>query len=300
MSATIYGETAKNEAEARETKQKHKVQAGETLYALSKKYACSIEDLKAANPRKTKNNTIRVGSTLIIPQDKATEIISPVYATKPESEAKPKPIEFVDESSKTLLPELEAKLEDTSVDAIPGIHTIEEGETIYSIARRFKVDHEELIAVNALDPNKIYPGQSILIPKNSDSSPIAASRPATDLDKEFKRFRSTHGGSNYARYRRAQLAPVGLYQYSTGKGLAVWTDGDASDTNLYVLHKEAPMHSVVRVKNPINGRVIYAKVIGELPDTDEYQDVMMQLAPATAKELNMLDDRLILEYSFYE
>ncbi len=54
-------------------------------------------------------------------------------------------------------------------------YTIEQGDTIYGIARRYNINPELLSAMNGLkNEDYIYPGQEILIPKNNYSYYLTA------------------------------------------------------------------------------------------------------------------------------
>lgn len=46
------------------------------------------------------------------------------------------------------------------------IHIVQEGENLWKIARRYKIDIDLLMKVNNLDKDKIRPGKPIIIPKN--------------------------------------------------------------------------------------------------------------------------------------
>ena len=48
-------------------------------------------------------------------------------------------------------------------------YVIQSGDTLYSIARHFGITLEQLLAANPqiLNPDKIYPGQSVIIPSTS-------------------------------------------------------------------------------------------------------------------------------------
>lgn len=54
-------------------------------------------------------------------------------------------------------------------------YTIEQGDTIYTIARKYNINPSLLSAMNGLkDEDYIYPGQEILIPKNNFSYYLTA------------------------------------------------------------------------------------------------------------------------------
>ena len=107
----------------------HHVQKGHTLYAISKVYSVSIEDIILANPG--------VENGLSIDQ----EILIPVKSVD-KKEAKSNP------------PELEnGQL----------IHTVSKGETIYGIAKKYKVSVEELVNNNSQIGDGLKEGMKLLI-----------------------------------------------------------------------------------------------------------------------------------------
>ena len=54
------------------------------------------------------------------------------------------------------------------LDAMPGIviYTVQRGDTLWSIAKRFNADIDEIVCLNEIeDPNRIFPGQRLLVLK---------------------------------------------------------------------------------------------------------------------------------------
>ncbi|MBL8967523.1 MAG: LysM peptidoglycan-binding domain-containing protein [Spirochaetaceae bacterium] len=50
--------------------------------------------------------------------------------------------------------------------AEPGVHVLEKGETLYSVARRYKLPYEAIAAANGIvDPAKLKAGQKLVIPR---------------------------------------------------------------------------------------------------------------------------------------
>ncbi len=50
--------------------------------------------------------------------------------------------------------------------AEPGVHILEKGETLYSVARRYKLPYEAIAAANGIvDPAKLKAGQKLVIPR---------------------------------------------------------------------------------------------------------------------------------------
>ncbi len=70
-------------------------------------------------------------------------------------------------------------------------YTIEKGDSLYSIARRYNINPDLLAILNGLDSDDyIYPDQEILIPKSNYSYYVT--KQGDTLDIVSKRFNTTH------------------------------------------------------------------------------------------------------------
>ena len=70
-------------------------------------------------------------------------------------------------------------------------YTIEKGDSLYSIARRYNINPDLLAILNGLDSDDyIYPDQEILIPKSNYSYYVT--NQGDTLDIVSKRFNTTH------------------------------------------------------------------------------------------------------------
>lgn len=110
----------------------HTVQAGETLFAIAKKYNVQVEGIKTLN--KLKSDDIKAGMKLIINPNQP-----PV---KPNEES-----------------------------VIPGYHEVRQGETLYSIARLYNISVLELRALNEMQSDTIRVGEElIVVPLNGEKA----------------------------------------------------------------------------------------------------------------------------------
>lgn len=108
----------------------HKVQAGETLWSIARQYNTDVDTLARINGLKDITK-ITEGMDLKVSEDNSAPTVSST----------------VNASSQVQ------------------IYKIGEGETLWSIARRFGVDYQKLVDYNNLsDPNKINAGMEIKIP----------------------------------------------------------------------------------------------------------------------------------------
>ena len=125
----------------------HTVEQGETFYGISRKYGISVSELCSAN-KLTTNDVLKPGQKLTIP-------------SKAENKS--------EKSSGT-----KATSTEKSNEAKVGSYTVQKGETLYSLAKRFETSVGTLQAMNAMSGNDIKEGQVISVPMSSAS--VASSK----------------------------------------------------------------------------------------------------------------------------
>ena len=115
------------------------VQAGDTLWAIARKYNCSITEIVAANSDRIKNpNRIHAGWQLKIPKSGA-----PVSGSTPDA----------------VLPENKKS----------GIYIVRQGDTLWKIARKYNCSVAEIVSLNReliRNPALIYSGWELKVPQN--------------------------------------------------------------------------------------------------------------------------------------
>ena len=117
----------------------HTVQAGDTLWAIARKYNCSITEIVAANSDRIKNpNRIHAGWQLKIPKSGA-----PVSGSTPDA----------------VLPENKKS----------GIYIVRQGDTLWKIARKYNCSVAEIVSLNRellRNPALIYSSWELKVPQN--------------------------------------------------------------------------------------------------------------------------------------
>jgi len=174
----------------------------------------------------------------------------------------------------------------------PVRHIISPKETLYSLSKIYGQSVKALQNWNDLSKGSIKEGQGIivgwLVPEGTKalSIPKKIVKPMTPFQRKY------FGMVNDT---------LGKYKQKVQEGIATWfdeTDPSSSD-NMYALHKDAPLFSIVRVTNPINNRSVYLKVIQKLPENTANEGVLIRMTSSAAKELNVLDAKSLISTRFF-
>lgn len=121
----------------------HKVKRKETLYSISKLYDVSVDDLKKAND--LTGNSLSTGREIIIPtKKKVEEVIVEVVE-----------VEAIDTE----------KFE---------VHTVEKGDTVYNLTKRFNITEEALNAMNpSLKTDGLKLGMQLIVGEKTEDIAVS-------------------------------------------------------------------------------------------------------------------------------
>jgi membrane-bound lytic murein transglycosylase D len=128
----------------------HIVKRGDTLSAIASSYGVSVTTIKQSN--KLKGTLIRVGDRLLIPMSPGKK---GAYQVASLDSGPPKKAPALDQD----------------------FHIVRQGDTLWRIARLYKLDIETLIALNKLRKDSvIHPGQRLRIRAATASTEVALSK----------------------------------------------------------------------------------------------------------------------------
>ncbi len=144
----------------------HRVQTGENLTKIATAYAVTVADLEVAN-KLPMNATIRVDQMLTIPANKNVmrQPSPPVPRVEPTTKTALQPIALKPApTAKPAVPK-PAATKPAPAKVEPKIYTVDKGDTVTYIAKRYKVTTEELMKFNGItQPTKLQPGRKLRIP----------------------------------------------------------------------------------------------------------------------------------------
>lgn len=139
----------------------HKVKSGESISKVASRYGCSVADIKKWN--KLKKNTLYKGQFLKIYKEVRRE----VPATTPKEITKPTPITASNDSvnieQKEISNEKSVEFKEITTTVSAKYHKVKKGETLSSIASKYRVSQNNLKTWNNLRSSKIMVGQSLRI-----------------------------------------------------------------------------------------------------------------------------------------
>jgi LysM repeat protein len=267
----------------------HTVAAKETMYSISRLYGVSIDDIKQWN--NLKDNSLSVGQTLAIRKG----------STAPSSA-------------------FQTNMHDANVSK-NGVHTVAAKETMFSISRQYGISVQQLKDWNKLEGNEISIGQQLIVsaPKEiidpkvdppvaqssqpvqpTGSTPHQTSAPAASEPK--KESQSTGSATKSA--PEEQTIKVTETIKNTDEvlqnGLAELIEGTSGNRKYLALHRTAPIGTIMKVRNEMNNREVFVRVMGKLPDTAVNNKLVIKISKSAYDRLGAIDSRFRVEVTYYK
>lgn len=260
----------------------HTVKPKEYLGVIAKQYGITVEELKEANG--LSSNNLSIGQILKIPVKIGGE---QAQTTPSQSIPTPSPVKPVE--TKTSPPVISAPPATTKTD--PSFeHVVATGETIYSIAQKYQLTTYQIKTFNNLSSNELTVGQKLIIKGEIPAAVVAGN---TD-DDEPSEGSETLKNPNLKR----PAAVYGLNKIEE-KGTAVWiSDPDLDANKMLILHRTAPVGTVIQITNPMTNRSTFAKVVGKFTENETTKDVIIVMTKAVADAVGALDKRFFCNLTY--
>jgi len=260
----------------------HKLDPKDNYYSIGRRY-----NVKPGEIIKFNNNApLKIGGVVKVPTDRPF-----IESSKPAVTQQPT-------KAVNIAPATKADTQPKPAPANAGLaaqqYKVSAGETLYSIAKRFNSTVEELTKLNNLTGTTLSPGQIIQV---KPSSPDVAA-PADALRTTQKRDSTNYVSSQDSADRRINPNKYGLFE-KTEKGVATWIDDASLDPNKkLVLHRTAPIGTVIKITNPMTNRTTFVKVVGRFTETENTKDVIVVMTKNVAESLGALDKRFHVSISY--
>lgn len=261
----------------------HQVEKGQTLYFLSKKYDTSIQDIMRFNPQ--------IGKDMIVKEGMLVKIYTKARVNLDVDNYK--------------------------------FHIVEKGQTLYSLSKMYNISVDDLIFLNQLENPAIGIGEKLII-QNVDAEALF------DVSKIQDAAKETIPNDNVVKVKEPskEKKPVVVIEKGTNavttskdvemykmlydsyeqsgaaqnkaKGIGDFLEQSNSKDVYLALVNGVENGQVIRVRNLMNNNVIYLKVIGDIPQKDEANNISIKLSKAAARDLNIVEDRFLAEWIWYK
>jgi len=273
----------------------HKIVKKDNYYSIARRYDVSPKELIKYND----NAKMTIGHIIKVPTDRPFKKHAVEVAQK-EPPVQSKPVV----QPPVVKPQPAQPQQEEPVDNSPPTqYKVSAGETLYSIAKRFNTTVENVMSLNSLKSNDIHPGQILLVKSNASGTTTASTPPpaARQADTIVAKRDSTsvaapQDSSNAGNHMNANK--FGIFEKDE-KGVATWMDDDGLDPNKkLVLHRTAPIGTVIRITNVMTNRTTFAKVVGRFTDNESTKDVIIVMTKSVAQSLGALDKRFQVNLSY--
>lgn len=270
----------------------HKLDPKDNYYSIARRYNVRPKDIIDYN----NNAKMQIGAIIKVPTDRPfSSNFTSVKTASPTNTNPVKPAASVVDNT----PANSNQAEYTQ-------YKVSAGETLYAISRRFQVKVDDIISWNNLKNNNLAAGQLIRI-KKGDAQPVVAPAPIitapaenavavrdNTLHKDSVKITSSPDSSN----RRLPNNRYGLTEKNE-KGAAVWIDDPNLDPKKkYVLHRTAPIGTIIRITNPNTNKTTFAKVVGSFTENESNKDAIVVMTKDVAESLGALDKRFYVTMSY--
>ncbi|WP_268036248.1 LysM peptidoglycan-binding domain-containing protein [Algoriphagus sp. PAP.12] len=287
----------------------HKVSPGETLFAISKKYNVSVSEIMTWNG--LKGNDLSVGQALVIqapqtatkPTVAETKVSEPAPTpVEPKKEVVEKTVAVVETPKSSPSPVKEEKVQPkaetktatpalpTGKPIVPGdwiSHEVKTGQTLFSIAGQYNAKVEDIINWNGLTSNNLRVGQVLKVGR---AEPGPSQVPIVGEPRVVAQAEDMHVVPDGA--------SSGGFKNIKEVGQAELIEGTGGHKKYLVLHRTAPVGTIMRVKNEENDATIFARVVGTLPETGDNSKLVIKLSQAAFDQLKAVNGRFPVEVMY--
>jgi LysM repeat protein len=298
----------------------HKVAKGEGLYGIGRRYNVSVPNIENADP--TVKDGLNPGDIVMVPSwqrgsfKTGNNAPSGNPTTSPKQELKkeqPKP-EVKKPEPEVKKPVQEVKKNDVP-EKSPTYYVVKPGESLFMIAKNNKVSISDIQKWNGLKDNNITTGQRLIIgystsanlegvpeqqvadlgPEGSEKKPnLKQDHIDQKITKEYKEYEDAAKKLEAERKK----GKTEMKEIKEGGVATLIDDGTVVSEKRLALHRTAPPGTIIQLTNPRNGRRVFVKVIGKLPDAVDEQNVLIKVTKNTAHELGAIDKFFRVEMKY--
>ena len=230
----------------------HKIDAKETLFAISKRYRVRVEDIKEANTLIT--DDLKLDAIIRIPM--VDTLVKPSLASSTNP----------------------ASTTNTSTNG-QIIHVVEQGQTLYAISRIYGVPVSTIVELNELENTSLSLGQKIIIKQGARTTAV------TTRTEPARTAEPSAVNTSFDLAKRKVICEIA-------------NDENIPQDKLYVYHNTIAIGSIIKLENKEKERIVFAKVVGKIPNQDGKENVELLMTKAVSEHLFNYEQRQVLNIYF--
>ncbi|MGF7078308.1 LysM peptidoglycan-binding domain-containing protein [Mucilaginibacter sp. UYCu711] len=266
----------------------HKLDPKDNYYSIGRRY-----DVKPGDIIKFNNNApLKIGGIIKVPTDRSfVETTKPNVGKKQVQVILTPPPPAVATQQQPVTPTQSA----ANTSGATQTYKVSAGETLYAIAKRFNSTVEDITKLNNLTSTTVSPGQVLQVKSGTADVPAPVVTPPVVATRD-----STNPPTNGidSAERKLNANRYGLFEKNE-KGVATWIDDTSLDpAKKLVLHRTAPIGTVIKITNPMSNRTTFAKVVGRFSDNETTKDVILIMTKNVAESIGALDKRIHVTISY--
>ena len=287
----------------------HQVDERETLYAISRRYHVTVTQIleynkeadaglevgqilkvpfvaRPATPRQTNGyHIVGVGETLFS--------ISRMYNLTVDEL---KSLNNLSDNAISVGQQLVVKRDSVFVkpevigNTMVGFHQVAAGETLYSISKTYGVTIQQIKEWNNLSTTSLDIGQMIRVAEPQSTQTTASkdsvviTQPVAGTTETTIRISENVAGTDEVRE----------------SGLAELIDGTDGNRKYLALHRTAKVGTILKVKNELNNREVFVRVVGPIPSTGVNDKILIKISKSAFDRLGGIDAKFRVEVTYYK
>ena len=284
----------------------HVVTDKETLFSISKAYNVSVDELKQWN--NLTSNSLTLGQELTI-KKRNTNSASAVTNTQTQV----------------------APPNNTQTKSKISVHTVAAKETMFSISRQYGITVQQLKDWNNLQSNEISIGQTLVVaepergavaqtqtttqavtqPVVTTTTSAVTTTPVKQPDAEpvktiVKEPVTVTKEKEVVAPPKEKETIITISEAVKGSdevmesGVAELIEGTDGNRKYLALHRTAPVGTILKVRNEMNNREVFVRVMGKLPETVLTDKVIIRVSKSAYDRLGAIDQRFRVQVTYYK
>ncbi len=268
------------------------IHKGNTIYSIARFFNADIFDIYALN-KGIDASSLELGDTIVVSFDK--KLLKSTHSNKNDR-------------------------------TIPVIYTVKKKETLFRIGRiYFDVDINTVMKLNNMSSSSLEIGQQLKIGfisvgnkdikinddnhfvdevdnkiEHKDTISVKDNvREAEEVDREVMEFKKIVNQNDESKDTLVDDKDFEeeLYILVDDSGKAIWNKNSRTK-EIFVLHNEAKLNTMMNITNPMYGCSIEAKVVGRIPPNQYHDEVKLVLSPKAASTLMALDSEFYVKFKY--